>query len=213
MQKQEKIIEILEKEYPEAGTRLRSKNTVQMLVAVMLSAQCTDERVNKVTEKLFKKYRTAKDFASANRKTLEREIFSTGYYHNKARNIIACCKMLEEKYCGKVPMTMEELVEVPGIGRKTANVVLQHEFGVTQGITVDTHVGRLAQRLGFSKNKSPEKIERDLMNAFDRKHWLKLSDILIFHGRKVCNARKPMCGKCAVNRLCPSAFSFGGVKV
>ena len=203
------ILKILKKNYKEKPTTALSyHNTVQLLVAVILSAQCTDARVNMIVKPLFKKYKTAKDFANADRKTLEKEIHSTGFYRNKAKNIINACKMIEEKFSGKVPNTMPELLELPGVARKTANIVLSEGYGKIEGIAVDTHVTRLSNRLGLTKHKNPEKIERDLMQLFPKKDWSEVSLRLIWHGRAVCKARKPLCASCSVSKLCPSAFKF-----
>jgi len=187
-----KIYKILEKEYSEAMTAHVHKNALQLLVATILSAQCTDVRVNIVTKDLFKKYETASDFAKAKAETLQKEIHSTGFYRNKAKNIIASGKMISEEYNGKVPSSMEDLVKLPGVARKTANIVLFHVFGKNEGVAVDTHVRRIAGRLGLTKNTDPIKIEPDLMELFDREKWGYLTNILISHGRKICNARKPL---------------------
>jgi len=203
-----KIHAILEREYPKATTALRHANAWQLLVATILSAQCTDERVNKVTPGLFKKYKSIKDFASSDQKGLERDIRSTGFYRNKARNIIGAAKMVLGPFGGKVPRTMDELVLLPGVARKTANIVLFHAFGKNEGIAVDTHVKRLSERLGFSRNADPVKIEKDLMSLFDRPEWGKFTNILILHGRNTCGARKPACPNCVVKALCPSAGKF-----
>ena len=203
------ILKILKKNYKEKPTTALSyHNTVQLLVAVILSAQCTDARVNMIVKPLFKKYKTAKDFANADRKTLEKEIHSTGFYRNKAKNIINACKMIEEKFSGKVPNTMPELLELPGVARKTANIVLGEGYGKIEGIAVDTHVTRLSNRLGLTKHKNPEKIELDLMQLFPKKDLSEVSLRLIWHGRAVCKARKPLCASCSVSKLCPSAFKF-----
>jgi endonuclease-3 len=177
-----------------------------MLVAVMLSAQCTDARVNLVTKTLFKKYKTTGDFAKANLRELEREIFSTGFYREKAKHIKEACKIILEKHGGRVPDTMQELLKLPGVGRKTANIVLSNAFGKMEGIPVDTHVFRVSRKLGLSKGKTPEAVERDLMNAFPRMEWEFASIALIFHGRKVCHARKPDCRGCVFKKACPNAF-------
>ena len=203
-----KIIELLENEYADAKIALHYTNPLQLLIATILSAQATDEQINKITPSLFQKYRTAEDFADADIKELEQYIKSSGFYHNKARNIKNCCKMLVEKHKGKVPKTMADLVELPGVARKTANIVLQNGYGVIEGIAVDTHVRRLSQRLGLSKNEDPEKIERDLMRLVPRDKWARITDLLIFLGRQVCTARKPNCQGCVLNRICPSAFTF-----
>ena len=175
----------------------------------MLSAQTTDERVNIVTQKLFKKYRTPEDYVSVDIKELEQDIRSTGFYHNKARNLKKCCQLLVEKYHSQVPKTMDEMLELPGVARKTANIVLYNAYGIISGIAVDTHVRRLSQRLGLSEHDDPAKIEQDLMKITPKDKWMKLTDLLIFHGRQVCIARKPKCETCVLNKICPSAFSFG----
>ncbi len=203
-----KVVELLEKEYPQAKIALHYLNPFQLLIATILSAQATDEQINKITPALFQRYKTAKDFADADVKELERYIRSSGFYHNKAKNIRNCCKMLVEKHNGKVPKTMAELVELPGVARKTANIVLQNAFGVIEGIAVDTHVRRLAQRLGLSEYEDPEKIEKDLMRLVTRDKWARITDLLIIHGRKICTAKKPNCQGCVLNRICPSAFTF-----
>ncbi len=203
-----KVVELLEKEYPQAKIALHYLNPLQLLIATILSAQATDEQINKITPALFQRYKTAKDFADADVKELERYIRSSGFYHNKAKNIRNCCKMLVEKHNGKVPKTMAELVELPGVARKTANIVLQNAFGVIEGIAVDTHVRRLAQRLGLSEYEDPEKIEKDLMRLVTRDKWARITDLLIIHGRKICTAKKPNCQGCVLNRICPSAFTF-----
>ena len=203
-----KIIELLEKEYNHPKVALKYNNPLQLLIATMLSAQCTDKRVNMVTEKLFKKYKTAEDYANMDIKVFEQEIKSTGFYKNKAKNIQKCCKILVEKFGGEVPKTMEELISLPGVARKTANIVLGNAYGIVVGIAVDTHVRRLSQRLGLSKNKDPEKIEKDLMKIVPKNKWFDINYLLIEHGRKICNARKPKCEECVINRLCPSAFKI-----
>ncbi len=204
-----KIISLLEKEYPSAETALGYGNPLELLVSTILSAQCTDERVNKVTKTLFKKYKTPEDYANADLKELEQDIKSTGFYHNKAKNLKNTGQMLVEKYHSRVPKTMAELTELPGVARKTANIVLSNAYGVVEGIAVDTHVRRLAMRLGLTENEEQNKIENDLMEAVPKDKWMKISDLLIFHGRKVCTARKPKCETCVLNKLCPSAFTFG----
>lgn len=201
-----KILAKLKTLYPGARTALRHGDPLQMLVATILSAQCTDVRVNMVTEVLFQKYRTAEDYARARQATLERDVHSTGFYHNKAKNIRAAAAMIVEKFGGRVPETMDELLTLPGVARKTANCVLESAFGICEGITVDTHVIRLSGRLGLSRQKNPTKIEQDLMTLAPRKDWGAISHVLILHGRAVCSARKPDCDACAVSSLCPSAF-------
>lgn len=202
------IIKLLKKEYPEAKIALNFKNPLELLVATILSAQCTDSRVNMVTEKLFKKYRSAKDYASANITEFENEIKSTGFYKNKARNIIKACQIIEQKFGGRVPDKMDDLISLPGVARKTANIVQSNAYGIVEGIAVDTHVRRLSERLGFTTQKDPEKIEQDLMNLVPRRDWFNISYLLIEHGRKICQARKPLCPKCVVRHLCPSVVVF-----
>jgi endonuclease-3 len=203
-----KIIELLGIEHVDAKIALHYSNPLELLVATMLSAQSTDETINKVTKTLFKKYTKPKDYAKANLTDLEQDIRSTGFYHNKARNLQNAAKMLVEKYNSKVPNTMEELVKLPGVARKTANIVLTNAFGVVAGVAVDTHVRRLAQRLGLSERNDPDKIEQDLMNIVPKDKWMQLTDLLIFHGRRVCTAKKPNCEVCVLNKICPSAFTF-----
>jgi endonuclease III len=188
--------------HPEPACALIHENALQLLVATILSAQCTDVRVNLVTPALFARYRDARAFAESEPAELEEAIRSTGFFRNKARNIRACCQAIVSKHGGEVPRTLEELVELNGIGRKTANVVLGNAFAVP-GITVDTHVGRLSRRLGLSKHTDPEKVERDLMALIPRKDWTDFSHRLILHGRQVCFARKPNCAGCTLQRLCP----------
>ncbi|MCJ7721908.1 endonuclease III [Candidatus Bathyarchaeota archaeon] len=201
-----KIIELLENDYPAAKTALHYTKPLEMLIATILSAQCTDKRVNIVTKSLFKKYRTAEDYANADSSELEQDIRSTGFYRNKAKNIKNTGRLLVEKYYSQVPRTMEELLELPGVARKTANIVLSNAYGIIEGVAVDTHVRRLAQRLGLTKNKYPNKIEADLMRNVPKSQWKRIADLLIFHGRNVCTARKPKCSSCSLNQLCPSAF-------
>jgi len=203
-----KIIELLEKEYSDAKIALAYTSPLELLVATILSAQCTDKRVNIVTKTLFKKYRTTKDYANTDLEKLEEDIRPTGFYRNKAKNIKKCCQILIEKFNSEVPRTMEEMLELPGVARKTANVVLSNAFGVIEGIAVDTHVRRLARRLGLTEHKDANKIERDLMNIVLKTHWMRITDLLILHGRNVCVARKPKCRICVLNKLCPSAFTF-----
>lgn len=203
-----KILALLKEEYPEPRTALSFSSPLELLVATILSAQCTDERVNLVTKELFKKYRSAEDYAEADLRELEQEIHSTGFYRNKAKNIQNCCRTIVEKFDSNVPRRMEDLVTLPGVARKTANIVLSNAYGVIEGIAVDTHVRRLSQRLGLTKNKDPNKIEVDLMAITPKEEWVNLSHLLIFHGRAVCQAKKPRCGACVLNKLCPSAFTF-----
>jgi endonuclease-3 len=194
--------------YPDAHCELDFRNPLQLLVATILSAQCTDKRVNMVTPALFKAYRTAKDYANAPQAGFENAIKSTGFYRGKTKSIRAAMRTIAEQHGGKVPNTMEELCALPGVGRKTANVVLGNAFGKNEGIVVDTHVIRLSQRLGLTKRKDAERIERDLMKLVPREHWTDWSHWLIWHGRRRCYARKPDCSKCEVFRLCPSGKIF-----
>jgi len=196
-----KILQILRSTYPDVKTALRHRDPLEMLIATILSAQCTDVRVNEVTKTLFKKLRTAKDYANVPLAELEEIIRPTGFFRNKAKSIKACCAGLVEKYGGKVPESMEALVELPGVGRKTANVVLGSAFGIP-GIVVDTHVKRVSQRLGLTKEKDPVKIEFDLMDLIPKKDWIDFSHELIWHGRGVCGARKPRCPECPLRELC-----------
>lgn len=204
-QRVKKIVAWLRKAYPRQKITLKNGNTLELLIAVMLSAQCTDAQVNKVTPELFKRFKTARDFAKAEPKTLENLIHSTGFYRNKAKNIRMACKLIDEKFGGKVPKTMEGLLELPGVARKTANIVLTAGYGIVDGIPVDTHVLRLSQRLGLTANKNPEKIERDLMAAVPKAEWWGLANRLIAHGRTVCSAKKPNCAGCGLNKICPSS--------
>jgi len=207
-QRVEKIIELIEKQYPNAKTALNFTNPLEILLATILSAQTTDVTVNIVTKNLFKKYRTAEDYVNADTVELEEVIHSTGFYHNKAKNLQKCCQLLVEKFHSQVPKTMEELLELPGVARKTANIVLYNAFGITAGIAVDTHVTRLSQRLGLTQQKDPNKIEQDLMQITPKEKWMPLTDLLIFHGRNVCKAKKPHCEVCVLNKICPSAFTI-----
>lgn len=202
-EKVKEIIKILKKEYPDAKVALNFNTPFEILVATILSAQCTDERVNKVTEKLFKKYKTVKDYAEADLKEFEQEIKSTGFYHNKAKNIINCAKIILENYNGEVPKSMEDLLKLPGVARKTANIVLGNAYKIVEGIAVDTHVRRLSYRLGLTQNLDPEKIEKDLMKIVPRKDWFIISYLLIEHGRKICDSRKPKCNECVLEKMCP----------
>jgi len=203
-----RIITLLEKEYPNAKTALNYGNPLELLVSTVLSAQCPDERVNKVTKSLFKKYRTAADYANADLAVLEQEVRPTGFFRNKAKNIKMTAGILVEKFNGEVPKTMEELIELPGVARKTANIVLQKAYDVVVGIAVDTHVRRVSKRLGLTENEDQDKIEQDLMHIIPRKEWNRITDLLIILGRNVCVARKPRCRECVLNKLCPSAFTF-----
>jgi endonuclease III len=198
-----KIIAALNKTYPDAHCELVHQNPLELLVATILSAQCTDKRVNIVTEQLFKKYRSADDFAGADISELENDIRTTGFYKNKARNIKAACGDIVQKHGGKVPQTMEDLIELGGVGRKTANVVLGNAFGINVGVVVDTHVARLSQRFAMTRHSAPEKIEMDLMELVPQKEWTLFSHLLIWHGRRRCFARKPDCASCGALKLCP----------
>jgi endonuclease III len=197
-----KILKVLARLYPDAHCALDYRSPLELLVATILSAQCTDTRVNMVTPGLFQRYPNAAAFAAAKQDELEEAIRSTGFFRNKARNIKACCQAIVENHRGQVPGTLEELTHLSGIGRKTANVILGNAFGVP-GITVDTHVGRLARRLGLSKDTDPVKVEFALMKMFPKKEWTIASHRLIFHGRQVCFARKPSCSTCSLAKLCP----------
>jgi endonuclease III len=192
--------------YPDAKCSLDFSNPLELLVATQLSAQCTDERVNLVTRDLFKKYRSAEDYATVSQEELEQDIRSTGFYRNKAKNIRAACQLLITNYDGEVPNTMADLLKLPGVARKTANVVLGNAFGIIEGFVVDTHIGRLARRFGWTSNEDPVKVEQDLMRLVPAPDWLDLSHLLIFHGRAICQARKPLCQHCTLSKLCPSAF-------
>ncbi|MFH1783354.1 MAG: endonuclease III [bacterium] len=203
-----KILSALKKEYPHAKIALDFGSPLEILVATILSAQCTDARVNIVTEKLFKKYNNVNDYAKANAKEFEQDIRSTGFFRNKAKNIISAANKIINEFGGKVPSTMEELITLPGVARKTANIVLLNGFGRIEGIAVDTHVLRLSQRLGLSKHKYPVKIEQNLMGDIPKKDWGNISYLLIEHGRKVCDARKPRCSVCVLAKLCPSRKKF-----
>jgi endonuclease-3 len=198
------IIRRLKTAYPGAHCELNYSNPLQLLIATILSAQCTDKRVNLVTQTLFQKYRSARDFAQAPPGELETDIKSTGFYRNKAKSIQGACRALVEKYGGEVPRDMERLVELDGVGRKTANVVLGNAFGVAHGIVVDTHVARLAGRLGLSANSVPEKIEADLQKLVPPADWTLVSHLLIWHGRRRCGARRPDCAGCEIKSLCPT---------
>ncbi len=199
-----KIWPILKKTYPNAKTALKFKNPLELLIATILSAQCTDTRVNMVTKEVFKKYKSAKDWAKADTKQIESDIRTTGFYHNKAISIKGTCTEIIEQFGGKVPDTIEQLVALPGVGRKTANVVLGNAFG-KPAIACDTHVIRLSRRLGLSENKDAVKLEFDLTEIVPKKNWTLFSHLLIFHGRNYCRARKPDCGNCPISRYCPAA--------
>ena len=194
--------------YPVSKTALNFETPLQILVATILSAQCTDEQVNKVTPALFRKYKTASDFAQADPGMLEEEIRSTGFFRNKTKSIIFASKKIVEEFEGKVPDRMEDLITLQGVARKTANIVLSSGFNKAEGIAVDTHVKRLAQRLGLSKEKNPDKIEKDLLKLVPQKDWIDFNYMLVTHGRKTCQARKPNCPQCVLISLCPSAQEF-----
>lgn len=198
-----KVVRRLKADYPIAECALVHDTPLQLLVATILSAQCTDARVNIVTKDLFKKYPTAADLARVPLPELERAVQSTGFFRNKAKNIKACCQMLVEKYDGEVPQDLDALVELPGVGRKTANVVLGTAFGIPTGVVVDTHVGRLSQRLGLTRHKDPVKIERDLIELLPKREWIAFSHRMIYHGRQICVARRPKCEQCSMNKFCP----------
>ncbi len=202
------ILDGLRRAFPEAKTALDYRSPFELLTATILSAQCTDTRVNIVTKDLFKKYPTVQSFAGADPAELERDIHSTGFFRMKAKNIIGCSRALVENFNGSVPSTMEDLVTLPGVGRKTANVLLSEAFGKNEGVVVDTHVQRLSQRMGLTSNEDPVAIEQDLMVLFPRERWGEVGMSFILHGRKTCPARKPLCGECGIAKLCPSAFTF-----
>jgi len=200
-----KILGLLDRHYSDARCSLDHKNPLQLLVATILSAQCTDERVNIVTKPLFKKYKTPKSFAKAPPEELEEAVRSTGFFRNKAKSIRGACAMIDSEFGGSVPESMDSLLSLPGVARKTASVVLGNAFNIAEGIVVDTHVARLSQRLGLSANSRPEKIEKDLMELIPRKKWILFSHQMIQHGRKICKSRKPDCGSCPLATLCPSS--------
>ena len=202
------VLDGLRKAFPEAHTALAYHNPFELLISTILSAQCTDIRVNLVTKDLFKKYPSAAAFAQTDQGTLERDIHSTGFFRMKAKNIIGCSRALMEHFNGKVPSSMDQLVSLPGVGRKTANVILSEAFGINEGVVVDTHVQRLAQRLGFTLKADPGGIEEDLMTLVPRDRWCEVGLTLILHGRKICSARKALCPECMIAELCPSAFSL-----
>ena len=197
-----KLIACLKKKYPEARCSLNFKTPLELLIATVLSAQCTDVRVNIVTKDLFRKYRKAKDYARAKPENLENDIRSTGFYKNKTKSIINCCKKISHNHGGIVPATLDELVKLDGIGRKTANVILGNAFGIP-GITVDTHVKRVSYRLALTENQDPVKIEYDLMELVSEREWTHFSHLIIFHGRNTCSARKPLCAECVIESYCP----------
>lgn len=200
------IIAKLRKAYPDARCALNFSNPLELLVATILSAQTTDKGVNVVTGKLFQKYRSAADYADADTETLQQEIKPTGFFRNKAKSVQGACRQIRDRFAGRVPDTMDELLTLPGVARKTANVVLGNAFGKNEGFTVDRHVLRVAARLGLSRTDKPEKMEQELMELVPRADWTNFSHMLVLHGRAVCAARKPACDGCPINKLCPGAF-------
>lgn len=204
------IIKRLRKRYPDAHCALNHSSPFELLIATILSAQCTDERVNVVTADLFRKYRTPQDFVDVPKSELEKDIHSTGFFRNKARNIKAASQRIIDVYGGKIPRTMEEILTLGGVARKTGNVVLGNAFGIASGVVVDTHVSRLSQRLGLTDEKTPEKIERDLEQLVPKRNWIMFPHWMIFHGRQVCHARKPKCTECVLADICPSYKLFVG---
>lgn len=205
-QRAAEIIEILKREYPDAHCALNHTSAFELLVATILSAQCTDERVNIVTENLFRKYRRPQDYLEVVQEELEQDIHSTGFFRNKAKNIRGACEKIIENFRGEIPRTMDELLTLNGVARKTANVVLGNAFGIASGVVVDTHVARVSQRLALTENVAPEKIEEDLAALVPQEDWIMFPHWLIWHGRKICQARKPKCEICPLERLCPSSL-------
>lgn len=203
LERTQQILAVLKRVYPNAHCELNFANPLQLLIATILSAQCTDKRVNLVTTELFKKYKTAKDFADTPLADIEEAVKTTGFFRNKAKNIKACCAALVEKFGGEVPRTMDELHALAGVGRKTANVVLGNAFGINVGVVVDTHVTRLSNRLGLAKGTDAVKLERELMKLVPQDDWCLFSHLLIWHGRRRCDARKPDCAGCEIHKLCP----------
>ena len=202
----EKIIKLLKRAHPDAKCALHHSNAFELLVATILSAQCTDERVNKVTADLFRKYRRPEDYLKVPATELQEDIRTTGFFRNKTKSIQGACKLLVEEFDGEVPQSMEELLKLPGVARKTANVVLGVAYGKAEGVVVDTHVSRLSHRLKLSRHKDAGKIEKDLMEIIPRKNWIEFAHLLIFHGRRICKARRPLCEECVVEELCPSSI-------
>lgn len=205
------IIRRLKRAYPGAKCSLNHTNPFELLVATILSAQCTDERVNIVTADLFRKYRKPEDYLNVSPRELEKDIQSTGFFRNKTKSIQGASKMLAEQYGGQVPQTMEELLELPGVARKTANVVLGNAFDIHAGVVVDTHVTRLSHRLGLTQQKTAEKIEQDLIPIVPKKDWVIFPHLMIYHGRKICKARNPLCAECTIEKQCPSSYLKTGV--
>ncbi len=204
------IIRLLKRAHPDAHCALNHSSAFELLIATILSAQCTDERVNIVTADLFRKYRRPEDYLKVPAVELQQDVRTTGFFRNKTKSIQGACKMLVEEFGGEVPRTMDELLRLPGVARKTANVVLGVAYGIAAGVVVDTHVSRLSQRLRLTKHKDAGKIEADLMELVPRKDWIVFSHLLIFHGRRVCKARRPLCEECVVERLCPSSSLKSG---
>ena len=201
------MMEELARLYPQAKYDLHFSTPIELVVATQLAAQCTDERVNAVTKELFRKYRSIEDYATVSQEEFEQDIKPTGFYRNKAKNIRAACQYILAHYRGEVPQTMAEMVKIPGIARKTANVILGNAFGITEGFIVDTHVGRLVRRFGWTQQEDPVKVEQELMALLPKEAWLNLAHQIIYHGRAVCEARKPRCSECTLAKLCPSAFN------
>jgi endonuclease-3 len=205
------VIRRLKRVYPDAKCSLTHTNPFELLIATILSAQCTDERVNIVTADLFRKYRQPEDYLKVPARELEKDIQSTGFFRNKTKSIQGTSKLLTEEYGGRVPQTMDELLELPGVARKTANVVLGNAFGIKAGVVVDTHVTRLSHRLDFTQQKTAEKIEQDLIGIVPKKDWVIFPHLMIYHGRKICKARNPLCAECVVEKQCPSSYLKTGV--
>ena len=206
-----KIIRLLKRTYPDAKCSLNHSNAFELLIATILSAQCTDARVNIVTRDLFRKYRSPEDYLKVSEKELQRDIRTTGFFRNKTKSIQGTAKVLTEQHSGEVPETIEELLELPGVARKTANVVLGNAFGISSGVVVDTHVTRLSHRLDLSKQKTAEKIEQDLIAIVPKKDWVLFPHLFISHGRAICRARNPICAECVIEKLCPSSYLKTGV--
>ena len=206
----EQIIKLLKRAHPDAHCALNHSNAFELLIATILSAQCTDERVNIVTADLFRKYRKPEDYLKVPATELQQDVRTTGFFRNKTKSIQGACRMLVEDFNSQVPKTMEELLQLPGVARKTANVVLGVAYGIAAGVVVDTHVSRLSQRLGLTRKKDAGKIEQDLIELVPRKDWIIFSHLLIFHGRRVCKARRPLCEECVVEKLCPSSLLKSG---
>lgn len=204
----DKIINILTKTYPDAEPALNFSNPLEILVSTILSAQCTDERVNMVTKELFKKFKTPKDYATVDLHELERDVKSTGFYRAKAKHIKNACKIIMDMFNSQIPKSIDELTSLPGVGRKTANIVLSNAYNIIEGIAVDTHVARVSKRLGLTKSDNPDKIEQDLINIIPKSKWFSFTYRLIDHGRRICKAKTSFCKECPLNQICPSAFTF-----